>query len=127
MITNLKNDRLLFLIKGKKYPYKHRNKYLLCWFSVIILLVLAAVFVYGLMKYTYGKLDICDLSARTIYKNGIEPIEDQNYFEEKNVNTNSNGDIVPELELNNKVLTLNPNDIKGVYLEIGRASCRERV
>ena len=116
MITNLKNDRLLFLIKGKKYPYKHRNKYLLCWFSVIILLVLAAVFVYGLMKYTYGKLDICDLSARTIYKNGIEPIEDQNYFEEKNVNTNSNGDIVPELELNNKVLTLNPNDIKGVYL-----------
>lgn len=83
MITNLKNDRLLFLIKGKKYPYKHRNKYLLCWFSVIILLVLAAVFVYGLMKYTYGKLDICDLSARTIYKNGIEPIEDQNYFEEK--------------------------------------------
>ena len=116
MITNLKNDRLLFLIKGKKYPYKHRNKYLLCWLSVIILLVLAAVFVYGLMKYTYGKLDICDLSARTIYKNGIEPIEDQNYFEEKNVNTNSNGDIVPELELNNKVLTLNPNDIKGVYL-----------
>lgn len=37
-------------------------------------------------------------------------------MKKKNVNTNSNGDIVPELELNNKVLTLNPNDIKGVYL-----------
>ena len=74
MITNLKNERLIFFLKGKKYPYKHRNKSLLCWISMIILLILTAIVVYGLIKYTYGKLDICDLSARTIYKNGVEQI-----------------------------------------------------
>ncbi len=116
MITNLKNERLIFFLKGKKYPYKHRNKSLLCWISMIILLILTAIVVYGLIKYTYGKLDICDLSARTIYKNGVEPIEDQTYFEEKTVNTNSNGDTVPKLELNNKTLTLNSNNINGVHL-----------
>ncbi len=116
MITNLKNDKLLFFLKGKKYPYKHRNKFFLFWITVIVLLILTAVTVYGLIKYTYSKLDICDLSARTIYKNGIEPIDDQNYFEEKSVTTNSNGEVVPKLELNNKVLTLDSNGIKGVYL-----------
>lgn len=116
MITNLKNDRLIFFLKGKKYPYKHRNKYLLYWVSVIIFLIVAAILVYGQLKYTYSKLDICDLSARTVYKNGVEPIEDRTYFEEKSVNTNSSGDTVPKMELNNKTLTLNSNDIKGVYL-----------
>lgn len=116
MITNLKNDKLLIFFKGKKYPYKHRNNALLCWLSVIILLIAAAILIYAGLKYTYSKLDICDLSARTTYKNGIEPIEDQNYFEEKNVNTNSSGDIVPKLELNNRVLTLDSNNINGVYL-----------
>ena len=116
MITNLKNDKLLFFLKGRKYPYKHRNKSLFFWIFMIILLIAAAVLVYGLVKYTYSKLDICDLSARTIYKNGVEPIEDQTYFEEKSVNTNVSGDIVPKLELNNRILTLDSNDINGVYL-----------
>ena len=116
MITNLKNDKLLFFLKGKKYPYKHRNKSLLCWIFVIILLIIAAILAYGVVKYTYSKLDICDLSARTIYKNGVEPIEDQTYFEKKDVTTNSKGDTVPKLELNNKVLTLDSNGIDGVYL-----------
>ncbi len=116
MITNLDNEKLIFLLKGKKYPYKHRNKnFLHCVFAIILLIVIA-ILVYGLVKYTYGKLDICDLSARTIYKTGVEPIEDKTYFEEKVVNTNSSGDTVPEMELNNKVLTLNPNNINGVYL-----------
>ncbi len=116
MIINLKNDRLIIFLKGKKYPYKHRNKSLLCWISVIIFLIVTAILVYGQLKYTYSKLDICDLSARTVYKNGVEPIEDRTYFEEKSVNTNSSGDTVPEMELNNKTLTLNSNDIEGVYL-----------
>ena len=116
MITNLKNDKLLFFLRRKKYPYKHRNKSFLCWALAIVLLVLTAVLVHGLIKYTYSKLDICDLSARTIYKNGVEPIEDQAYFEEKTVNTNSSGDTVPNLELNNKTLTLNPNGINGVHI-----------
>ncbi len=116
MITNLKNDKLLFFLKGKKYPYKRRNKSFLFWIFVILLLAVTGMFVYGLVKYTYSKLDICDLSARTTYKNGVEPIEDQTYFEEKSVNTNSSGDTVPKLELNNKILTLNPNGINGVYL-----------
>lgn len=116
MITNLKNDKLLFFLKGKKYPYKHRNKSFLFWIFAIVLLIAAAILAYGLLKFTYGKLDICDLSARTIYKNGVEPIDDQAYFEEKSINTNSGGGIVPKLELNNKTLTLDPNDIKGVYL-----------
>ena len=116
MIPNLKNDKLLFFLKGKKYPYKHRNKGLLFWIFVTIFLVITAVFVYGVIKYTYGKLDICDLSARTVYKNGVEPIEDQTYLEEKGVSTNSKGDTLPKLELNKKTLTLDPNGIKGVYL-----------
>lgn len=116
MITNLKNDKLLFFLKGKKYPYKHRNNNLLCWVFVMIFLVAAAILVYAVTEYTYSKLDICDLSARTIYKNGIEPIEDRAYFEEKNVNTNNSGATAPKLELDNKVLTLDSNDIKGVYL-----------
>lgn len=116
MITNLKNDKLLFFLKGKKYPYKHTNNSLLCWASVTVVLIVIALLVYGLVKYTYGKLDICDLSARTIYKTGVEPIEDQSYFEEKSVNTNSIGDIVPQMTLNNKILTLDPNNIEGVYL-----------
>ena len=74
MITNLKNDKLLFFLRRKKYPYKHRNKSFLCWALAIVLLVLTAVLVHGLIKYTYSKLDICDLSARTIYKNGVEPV-----------------------------------------------------
>lgn len=116
MITNLKNDKLLLLSKRKKYPYKHRNNSFLCWMLVTILWIVIAILVYGLLKYTYSKLDICDLSARTIYKNGVEPIEDQTYFEEKSVHTNSSGDVVPKLELNNKILTLDPNEISGVYL-----------
>ncbi len=116
MITNLKNDKLLFFLRGRKYPYKHRNKNLLFWIPMTILLIVTAILVYGLVKHTYSKLDICDLSARTIYKNGVEPIEDQTYFEEKSVNTNSKGDKVPKLELNNRILTLDSNDIKGVYL-----------
>ena len=116
MITNLKNDKLLLFFKGKKYPYKHRNNNFLFCISVIIVLIAAAILFYGLTKYSYGKLDICDLSARTIYKNGVEPIEDQTYFEEKSVNTNVSGDIVPKLKLDNKALTLDPNGINGVYL-----------
>ena len=116
MITNLKNDKLLFFLRGKKYPYKHRNKCFLFWVFATILLVVIAVLVYAQLKYTYGKLDICDLSARTIYKNGVEPIEDQTYLEGKGVNTNSHGDRVPRLELNNRVLTLDSNNISGVYL-----------
>ena len=72
MITNLKNDKLLFFLKRKKYPYKRQNKAFVFWVSVIALLVLTAILVYALIKYTYSKFDICDLSARTVYKNGIE-------------------------------------------------------
>lgn len=116
MITNLKNDKLLFFLKRKKYPYKRQNKAFVFWVSVIALLVLTAILVYALIKYTYSKFDICDLSARTVYKNGIEPIEDQAYLEE-NVNTNSSTtDRVPKLLLNNRTLTLDPNGIKGAYL-----------
>ena len=115
-MTNVKNDRLLFSLKGEKYPYKHRNNYLVFWISVIIVLIVIAILVCLLVKYTYGKLDICDLSARTIYKNGVEPIEDYTYFDEKAVSTSGSGDTVPKLELNNKTVTLHSNNIKGAYL-----------
>lgn len=116
MITNLNNDKLLFFLKRKKYPYKHRNDNFWFWVFMTIFLIVFAILVYCMVKYTYSKLDICDLSARTIYKNGVEPIDDQTYFEEKSVNTNSSGDIVPKLELNNRTLALNSNGISGVYL-----------
>lgn len=116
MRTNRKNDRLFFFSKEKKYPYKHQNKSLLCWIGVIILLILTAMVVYFLLRYTYGKLDICDLSARTVYKDGIEPIEDRSYFEKRDVSTNSGGDTIPELKSDGRAVSLDSNGIDGVYL-----------
>ena len=116
MITTIKNDKLLFFLKGKKYPYKHKNKcFYACIFALAALFVFVAL-VYGQLRYTYGRLDIWDLSARTTYKDGVDPIDDLAYFEEKTTTTNSDGDIIPEMQLNNRVLSLNPNGIEGVYL-----------
>lgn len=116
MINNIKNDKLLHLLKGEKYLYKRKNK---CFCACVVLLtalLILGVLIYGQLRYTYGRLDIWDLSARTTYRDGVETIDDSTYFKEESVTTNSDGDIIPEMQLDNNILSLETNGLENVYL-----------
>lgn len=116
MRVDLKNEKVFSFLNKVKAPYKHINKWFCGWLTVVILLLLFAMCIYCMLKYTYGKLDVWDLSARTVYKTGVETIDDKKYLEDKNVITNSDEKTVPSLELDGKTLHLDSKGVENVHI-----------
>ena len=72
MKIDLKNETLFSFVKDQKKPYKHINKWFCGWLAAVTILLLLLICMYCVLKCTYGKLDVWDLSARPVYKTGVE-------------------------------------------------------
>lgn len=116
MKIDLKNETLFSFVKDQKKPYKHINKWFCGWLAAVTILLLLLICMYCVLKYTYGKLDVWDLSARPVYKTGVETIDDQKYLESKTIITNSEEKTVPTLELQGKKLHLDPKGVEDVHI-----------